>query len=329
MTELQSCAYLTLHDLCKRNTLFDSSVFFSFIDYNDGFNHVDSSRMASYEMFKSVGVKVPETARFETRQEMMKHVSMPCVVKFDTHVTLGTQTTVVKDNADYKHLFQMHNAFHVPGIVQKYIQGYEFTYTVLVGESNWVPVGLAQDYKKQFDGNVGLNTFGLGSVSPFDSPQVDDIVDKIVSCLMKDKFKGFLSCQFIVDDDIWLMECNTRLCDPEFQSMSASLGPEIYDRIVECVQGEVINSVVNSNTNAVTVSLINKQWPNPCERVALTFPENKFKIYQNPGVWDGGTYYGSITNSGDKSFAELAQEIYDFLEDLDLGPYRYRTDIGK
>ena len=280
-------------------------------------------------MFKNAGIDIPNSVGFADKDTLIKNIKLPCVVKFETHETIGTQTLVLTEPSDYKILYE--NVPENPkGIVQDYIDGDECTVSVIVGDHNWVMLGSAQDYKQVSDGDLGLNTFGLGSIN-IQYFYADEIIEKIVNTLREScNYRGFLSCQFIIGGGkLWLMECNTRLCDPEFQSMAESLSVDVYQSMVQCFTGQNIVEPCTHKLNAVTVSLIHRDWPNVCEPKEIDFPENDFRIYRNPGTWDRGTYYGSITNSGKQSHYVLAQQIYKFLRTVDIGPYRYRTDIGK
>ena len=327
---LPSCSYVALYELCKAHPKFNDQSFQAFLESTRKFRHLEYERWNAYKLFTEYNIDVPSSIEFQNKTQLVNSLKFPCVVKFENNTTIGTQTLVVDSQEKCKDLYKQ--AQHIDrGIIQQYISGYEFTVTLLVGSKNWILIGTAQDHKRQYDNDVGLNTFGLGSTAPFTIPdKTHEIIDKVVSALVERySYVGFLSCQFIVDSRVWLMECNVRICDPEFQSMSELLDFSLYDQILACINGEYLIPLELNHLNAVTLSLVHRDWPNAVQREDINFPKNTFKIYKNPGSWDNGTYYGSITNSGHRSHADLFKEIYNFLKVVDTAPYRYRTDLIK
>jgi phosphoribosylamine--glycine ligase len=324
------CAYLLLAQLCAQNKNFDVNFLHRIID-------LASTQSSDIERTKSVyykhltGIDIPPYQTYTSFAELAKLVAIPCVVKMDAFRN-GLQTQVIKSNKDFKSLYEILDKNDTSGVVQQFVTGQELTVMVLVGTYNWQLVGTARDYKQEFDGNHGRNTFGMGSIAPAGmSADALDLVNKIVN-IFKEQYNyvGFLSCQFIIDSDnkIWFLECNSRLCDPEFQSVIPSLNSGIYDSIKQALDGEVIAPISNSNTNAVTVALVHQDWPDAEGKPSIAIPDSDFTFCKFPGKKDANTYYGSLTNSGSESHKELAQELYAFLSTIDTAPYRYRTDIG-
>jgi phosphoribosylamine-glycine ligase len=260
--------------------------------------------------------------------------SFPFVVKFDANSSIGIQTIVVNSASDFKNVYLASQALGCSqGIVQEFIQGNEYTVTVLVGKHNWVTLGTACDYKKQFENNQGLNTFGLGSISP--APVIHDqtveILNNIVEILRREfDYQGPLSCQFIVDsaNRLWLLEHNARPCDPEFQSMAELI--DVSSALEQCRNGDYIDPPVIQNKRAVTIGLIHQDWPaaQP-DPIDIGLASSDFRIWKNNGAWSKNLYWGSITNSGDQSHKDLANEIYTWLNAQPIAPYRYRKDIAQ
>lgn len=260
--------------------------------------------------------------------------SFPFVVKFNTSSSVGNQTIIIDSERDYKNLYHTVNTLDCnQGLVQQFIQGKEYTVTVLVGKYNWAMLGTACDYKKQFENNQGANTFGLGSISPANllHDQTFDVINDVVEILRKEfDYRGPLSCQFIVDtaNKLWLLEHNARVCDPEFQSMAELVN--LSQALEQCSKEEYIVPPVIRPNRAVTIALIHQDWPvAQSKMVDIELVDCKFSVWKNHGQWSNNLYWGSITNSGDKSYAELADEMYAWLAQQNVQPYRYRKDIGQ
>ncbi len=287
----------------------------------------------NYLLFKKY---LPESKLFWSLAELanLSPSTFPFVVKFDSDSVLGFQTVIVNSAADFKNVYHASKELNASqGIIQQFISGNEYTVTVLVGKHNWVTLGTACDYKKQFENNQGLNTFGLGSISP--APAVHDqtveILNHVVEILRREfDYQGPLSCQFIVDSNnrLWLLEHNARVCDPEFQSMA-----ELVDAsaaLEQCCNGDYINPPTIQNKRAVTVGLIHHDWPVAQPKmIDIGLTSLDFRIWKNYGAWSKNLYWGSVTNSGDQSHIELANEIYSWLATQNVQPYRYRKDIGQ
>lgn len=338
LTTPSAGAYLTLIELCNKNKKFDPELLETVLAQARQLSHqIERQKSIYYQQLVDLGVPIPRYQVYNSLAELGKIAHAPCVVKMDAFCN-GLQTQLIKSNQDFKELFRNFKVLFnehttsTTGVVQEFIKGNEFTVMVLVGKHNWQPIGSAQDYKREFDNNRGRNTYGMGSIAPANvTGETYDIINTIVDVFKKEyNYIGFLSCQFIVDSDnkTWLLECNNRLCDPEFQSVAPGLDSTVFDQIKQAFTGKVIDTVYNKNRNAVTVSLVHQDWPIGTAKPDIVIPDSDFVFCKFPGSNDIHTYYGSFTNSGDKSHKELAQELYDFLYTFDTAPYRYRTDIG-
>jgi phosphoribosylamine-glycine ligase len=309
---------------------------------------LETNKLQAYNIFTSRGVKMPECVFcFDSERQLIKNLpsQYPYVIKFNNLSHSGLQTLVMKSTADFKWFYKykkMLGDFNfvdktvsttLNGLVQKFIPAEsEYTTTILMNRCNWQTVGTANDYKKLLDGDLGPNTNSMGSISPAKQthPDTNEQIDKIVSIIRNETdYQGFVSCQFLVDfeKNLWFLEANIRLCNPEFQSMAVSLDCALLDRIAECQENRFIQPVDNTNNNAVTVVLMPKNWDNTAdfEHDTPWLTSDRFKIYNS--IQDGGRI--SITNHhASRTHAELAAEIYHYLDSVDITGYTYRKDIG-
>jgi phosphoribosylamine--glycine ligase len=302
-------------------------------------NHpLEGKKTLAYHLLSRQGIPIPQSKIFSNLDQLWDQLQRPYpfVVKFDTQNMLGLQTVIVNNELDCVTVWQ-HSEFikSCSGIVQDFCQGREYTVTALVGQHNWISLGSAVDFKKVKDHNQGANTFGLGSLAPcnYVAAATYDIIDQVVFELQrKCRYQGVLSCQFLLDSSghLWFLEYNTRFCDPEFQSMLPSLNVDLITSLEQLQNGTLISPVTHTPINAVTVGMIHQNWPIPQpQRALISLTHNKFDIIKMQGQWDYNTYWGSITNTGCASHQQLSQEIYNWLDTVDVAPYRYRKDIGK
>lgn len=306
-----------------------------FLDCIHNYNFLESNKSTAYDFLKQNGIPIPESQKFNDLQQLRKLLQQPVpyVVKFDTAITLGTQTVVVRTSKDAMSVLLTADKLKVTtGLVQRFVSGYEFTVTVLVGAHNWVQIGTAQDYKKQFENNQGANTFGMGSLSPapHTHSQADLWINNIVQLLRQHHdYRGFLSCQFIANTNgIWLLEYNTRFCDPELQSMLELLDQSFVQSLTQCQQNNFMQApVIDMSKRAVTVSLVHQDWPKHVNGQTLDLQSDQYRLWRNQHT--NCVWWGTVTNAGNQSYQQLADQLYQWLRTQSLGPFRYRTDIGR
>ena len=331
----QSNASQALIEVCSTNDRYNIAPV-----YKKNEHEFELSKSKAYNLFTLAGICVPYSRIFSTVTEAINQLpkTYPYVVKVDGgNFGPDIRTVVVKSKDDLKGLIKLKLTLDENSIcvLQDFIQGYEYTVAILMNNLNWQRIGSANDYKKLHNNDQGVNSNGMGSIYPArkEHPATDSVINKIVSVIQENYpgYKGILSCQFIVDDKkLWLLETNARPCDPEFQSICSSLDDSMADRLVECYTSEYIQPIKYKNINAVTVTLVHKNWPNlSWDEKSLPTPESsKFKIFNSAQVVGDMAGHVTVTNSGTKSHLELAKEIYQWLHTIDTSHYHYRTDIG-
>jgi phosphoribosylamine--glycine ligase len=310
-------------------------------------HEIEDCKSLAYKLFTSYGIPIPECKIFSSLKDLLKDLpsQYPYVVKVEGTHPPDVRTIVIHSSQNLKQLVGLKRSLdtnasllldkHSALLTQQFIQGYEYTVVVLMNNKNWQRVGSANDYKKMFNNDKGINTSGMGSTYPVrqEHPDTNSIIDKIVNAMQETypDYRGFLSCQFIVDqqNQIWLLETNSRVCDPEFQSISASLDNTIADRIAECYAGNYITEITPTPINAVTISLLHRDWPNVSYTELMQAPVSEdFKVYNSAAIYGCRDGHITITNSGNKSHQDLANEIYQWLDTINTTNFYYRTDIG-
>ncbi|MDA9653966.1 phosphoribosylamine--glycine ligase, partial [Candidatus Pelagibacter sp.] len=141
-------------------------------------------------------------------------------------------------------------------LIEEFLKGEEMSFFIISDGKNFKKFGTAQDHKRVGEGDVGLNTGGMGAYSP--SRLEDNILDqKILNKIIKPtlkaledmntKFKGFLYAGLIiVKNEPYLIEYNVRMGDPECQTILPRLKTNFF---------EVIDAVINER-----LDLINIDW---------------------------------------------------------------------
>ncbi len=162
-------------------------------------------------------------------------------------------------------------------VIEEYLDGIEMSVFVLTDGANYQILPEAKDYKRIGEGDTGLNTGGMGAVSPvpFMNDQLEQrIKNKIVEPSvrgLKDEgidYKGFLFIGLmIVDNEPFVIEYNVRMGDPETEVVMPRIKSDMVDHLIACADGTLDTSVVEFEQNAATtVMLVAEGYPEAYEK---------------------------------------------------------------
>lgn len=240
----------------------------------------------------------------------------PCVVKTDEDRD-GLQT-IITNGGTWKNY-----------LIEEYLTGPEYSYHAVLNAHGWKYLGSARDYKKIYDNDTGHNTIGMGSYSLKD--RIDGVVhtymDKIYKKLKKENidYTGIMYLGIMVVDGIpHVLEINTRIGDPEIQSIGETV-VNFTEMLLATGRNQNIPDAVYTPEEAVTIKLMNVNYG------SKFYVEPKNLIGDNDVVLckseDISLTYGTFHATG-KTRQLAANKIYSYLKDKDIETYRYRTDIG-
>jgi phosphoribosylamine--glycine ligase len=205
----------------------------------------------------------------------------------------------------------------------------------------------AKDYKRIGEGDTGLNTGGMGSVSPvpfadeaFLTKVEDRIIKPTIEGLKKDNipYKGFIFIGLMnVDGDPFVIEYNVRMGDPETESVLPRIESDLVDLLEGVAKGDLENrSYTVSPKTAATVMIVSGGYPGDYEngKVIANIENVKESIVFHAGtkeqdgeiVTAGGRVI-AITALEDDLFSALQQATADAGRVFFQGKY-FRTDIG-
>ena len=135
-------------------------------------------------------------------------------------------------------------------IIEDFLIGQELSYIVMVNGTEYLPLATSQDHKTIGEGDIGLNTGGMGAYSPvpFVNDELDirikkEVIDPTVRGLADDgiSFRGFLYAGLMIDLNLnpKVLEYNCRFGDPETQPIMLRLKSDLIDMIQTCFSGDV------------------------------------------------------------------------------------------
>lgn len=232
-------------------------------------------------------------------------------------------------------------------VIEEFLDGIELSVFVLTDGKNYLTLPTAKDYKRIGEGDTGLNTGGMGAISPV--PFVDDILmtkieERIIKPTVKGlekeniDYKGFIFIGLIkVGDDPKVIEYNVRMGDPETEAVL----PRVKTDLVQLFQ-----HVGNQSLDKVNLEL-DKRSAAAVVTVSGGYPEAYEKGKEITGidtitdsiVFHAGTSLeGSkvVTSGGrvmaitslNEDFRKAVKTSYQSIEKLNFDKMYYRKDLG-
>ncbi|WP_411029410.1 phosphoribosylamine--glycine ligase [Spongiimicrobium sp. 3-5] len=232
-------------------------------------------------------------------------------------------------------------------VIEEFLAGIELSCFVLVDGANYKVLPMAKDYKRIGEGDTGLNTGGMGAVSPvpfvnkeFLNKIHERVIKPTVEGLKKDNlpYRGFVFIGLIkVGNDPFVIEYNVRLGDPETEVVIPRITTDMVT-VFEAVANQTLDMVdlkIDERT-AATVMTVSGGYPESYEKgkEITGFEEIKDSLVFHAGtdlkkdkvVTNGGRVI-AIT-SLDENFREALKKSYQNIEKLHFDRMYYRKDIG-
>lgn len=303
--------------------------------------------------------KIP-TARYQsftkdTLQEAFKFLDKlksPYVLKADG-LAAGKGVLIINDIEEAKNeLTEMLNndKFGSAGttvVIEEFLDGLEMSCFALTDGKEYVILPNAKDYKRIREGDKGLNTGGMGAISPvpFANKKLlkeieETIVIPSIRGLQKDKidFQGFLFIGLmIVNNKPFVIEYNVRMGDPETEVVIPRIQSDLVELFKATISGGLskFNLEIDSQT-AVTVMAVSDGYPEAYEKGKIIIGLDKVtntQIFHAGTIKEGNT----IVSNGGRVLAvtslhpnmrEALKNTYNNLKQIHFNGMNYRTDIG-
>lgn len=232
-------------------------------------------------------------------------------------------------------------------VIEEFLDGIELSCFVVTDGKSYRLLPMAKDYKRIGEGDTGLNTGGMGAVSPVpfaDSDFCDKIQSRIVEPtiegLKKDNipYLGFIFIGLIrVGDDPKVIEYNVRLGDPETEVVIPRLKTDLLE-ILQAMADQKLGQLQFEIDPAVatTVVAVSEGYPEAYEKGKLISgldSESAAVVFQagtkleNGKVYTNGGRVLAVTAMGETVKDSLAKG-YKALEEISFEGMYYRKDIG-
>ena len=232
-------------------------------------------------------------------------------------------------------------------VIEEFLTGIEMSCFVLFDGKNYKTLPYAKDYKRIGEGDVGLNTGGMGSVSPVSFIDIElkkkidtQIIRPTIKGLIEEKidYKGFIFIGLInVNGDPFVIEYNVRMGDPETQVVLPRIKNDFLEILLAIENQDLDNLDLDvDNNHFVNVVLASEGYPdsytkgfeiNGLERVhdsiiyhaGTTLKDNKV-------VTNGGRVISVVSSSDD--FKKALLSSYNSIKKIGFKGKKYRRDIG-
>ena len=232
-------------------------------------------------------------------------------------------------------------------VIEEFLDGIELSCFVLTDGTNYKILPTAKDYKRIGEGDRGLNTGGMGAISPVpfaDTGFMDKIERQIVKPTVEGlkmdnlPYVGFIFIGLIkVGDEPKVIEYNVRMGDPETEAVIPRLQSDLVEVLLAMANGTLDQIDLNIDERAATtVMAVSGGYPEAYEKgKEITGTENikdslvfhaGTKISDGKVVTNGGRVI-AITSFG-KDFREALRTSYQNMEKLHFDGMYYRKDLG-
>ncbi len=232
-------------------------------------------------------------------------------------------------------------------VIEEYLKGIELSVFVLTDGKSYKILGSAKDYKRVGEGDTGLNTGGMGAVSPV--PFADDefnrkveerIVRPTIEGLRKDgiDYKGFVFFGLMnVNGDPYVIEYNVRMGDPETEVVMPRLRTDILSLFEAMAKGKLEQAAFELDDRfCTTVVLVSQGYPGEYEKgkEITGVGEVQGSIVFHAGtklvdekVFTNGGRVIAVSSFG-KTMQEALSQSYGNVAKIHFDGMNFRKDIG-
>ena len=236
-------------------------------------------------------------------------------------------------------------------IIEEFLTGQELSYIAMVNGTEYLALATSQDHKTIGEGDVGLNTGGMGAYSPvpFVDNELDnrirkEVIEPTVKGLSEDgiSFRGFLYAGLMIDSSLNLkvLEYNCRFGDPETQPIMLRLKSDLIEMIQACFSGSISHFKVEwDQKSAMGVVMSSIGYPESYETGKEIFGLDRLTEKKGTKVFHSGTRLENndvLTNGGrvlcvtalGDDLKQSNRNAYSAVQEIGWDGKYYRKDIG-
>ena len=318
---------------------------------------LEGSKSFTKDMCKKYNIPTATYETFSNAKDALIYIenhSIPLVIKVDGLAAgKGVIIAETRDHAinSVNEIFS--GKFGNAGdeiVIEEFLDGEEASYFIISDGESFIPLTSAQDHKRIGDGDIGLNTGGMGAYSP--APIMNkELEEKTINKIIKPTIKamndygspyiGILYAGLMIkDNEPKLIEYNVRFGDPECQVIIPRLENDLVELLVNVKEKNLDNYTLKWKENfAITVVLAAKGYPESYETgdeikgldaidniddVEIFHAGTKTK--NNKIVTSGGRVLN--INGYGKNLVDAKEKAYSLVKKINWSGCYYRKDIG-
>ena len=317
---------------------------------------LEGSKTFSKDFFIKYGIPTAQYASFndyDSSRSYLDKIDYPTVVKADG-LAAGKGVIICNDKEEALKALEsifMDQAFGDAGnkvVIEEFLEGEEASFIAVVSKDKIIPLATSQDHKAVGEGDVGLNTGGMGAYSP--APIVDErLHKKIITEVMEPTMKGLISegspylgflyaGLMIKDGELKVLEFNCRFGDPETQPILIRLQSSLVELCLAAINEDMDSyDIAWTNKHACGVVIASEGYPESYEsNKQVTLP---VKSEQDMKLFHAGTKLidDNVVTSGGRVFCATAlgddlksaqSKAYNLVDSVTFDGAFHRRDIG-
>lgn len=321
---------------------------------------IEASKVFSKELMKKYNIPTAQYEIFDNSSDAVKYIEdngeFPIVIKADG-LALGKGVIIAKDCNEAKNAVKSimeDKKFGDSGnkvVIEEFLTGPEVSVLSFTDGKTVKPMVSSKDHKRAYDNDEGLNTGGMGTVSPnpYYTDELAEICQKTIFeptiKAMAQEGRPFKGCLYfglmITPKGPKVIEYNARFGDPEAQVVLPRLKTDIID-IIEAVNNEKLDKldIEWDNGAAACVVMASGGYPESYKKgIEITGLDDSGQV-EGATVYHAGTVYKDgrfFTNGGrvlgitavDTTLDKALKKAYNAVEKIKFDGAHYRTDIGK
>lgn len=320
---------------------------------------IESSKVFSKNLMKKYGIPTADYAVFSDPKEVVEYVEkrgkFPVVIKADG-LALGKGVIIAQNFDEAKdavHTIMEDKVFGASGnnvVVEEFLTGPEVSVLAFTDGKTLRPMVSSKDHKRALDGDKGLNTGGMGTISP-NPYYTNEIADECMKTIflptvkaMQAEGRPFKGCLYfglmLTPDGPKVIEYNARFGDPETQVVLPRLKNDLVEVMLACANCELDQIELDWRDEwAVAVVLTSAGYPGSYEKGKVITGIADAGAMENVTVYHAGTAVvdGQLVTNGGRVLAvtalgdtfENARNLaYEACEKIDFEGKTLRHDIG-
>ena len=317
---------------------------------------LEGSKTFSKNFFIKYGIPTAAYAAFDNydaAREYLDTINYPTVVKADG-LAAGKGVIICSNKEDaigaLESIFK-DQAFGEAGssiVIEDFLYGEEASFIAVVSKDKMVPLATSQDHKAVGEGDIGLNTGGMGAYSP--APVVNDqihqkIIDEVMKPTMKgliaeeSPYLGFLYAGIMINNgELKVLEFNCRFGDPETQPILLRLKSSLVELCLAAIDDQLEAYEINwTDKHACGVVIASKGYPESYSSnhqvtikqlndVDMKLFHAGTKLENNKILTSGGRVFCATALGNNLKDAQT--KAYNLVNSVSFNGAFYRKDIG-